>query len=58
MIIIIIINALNVERVNYDHISCNWSYQHSNISFKESFGSRDKKTFSRFTIHIKVSSAV
>ena len=54
MMIIIIINAMSVERVTYDHISYNWSYRNGNISFIQSFGSNDEKAFSSFTTHSKV----
>jgi len=55
---IIIINAMDVEHVMYDHIRYNWSHRNSNVSYVQSFGSRDGKTSSRFTTNSKVRTAV
>ena len=58
IMMIIIINAMNVEHVTHDHTSYHWSYPNSNIRFIASFASNDEKTFSRFTTHNEGRTAV
>jgi hypothetical protein len=48
-VIIIIINATNVEPEIYDYTSYNCSHRNSNEKLKEISGSYTRKTFDRFT---------
>jgi hypothetical protein len=42
-------DTTNVRHEMYDCTGNNWSHRSSNKGFKEKFGSRTRKTFSRFT---------
>jgi hypothetical protein len=42
-------DTANVEPEMYDYTSNNWSHWNSNEKLKEKFGSRNTKTFDRFT---------
>jgi hypothetical protein len=42
-------DTMNVEYELCEYTGSNWSHRNSNKSFRETFGSHTRKTFSRFT---------
>jgi hypothetical protein len=41
-------DTVNVEHEMYDYTGNNWSHRNTNKRFKETFGSHNRKIFSRF----------